>query len=205
MTNMNLRGMTNMNKRKSDRNRDRACRTERIPQAARTIACALALLAGGTLSAGDLVLVSPGRRTCAVVVDGEVFSPFGDADKKRAKEAEARKRLRESAKDLAATLEKVTGGSVAVVTNAALLAGRTPVYVGAAAERVFGKVLPFPGDWRKFTPSAAPSAFGRPIAFEATDAAKAGKNVLDVFAVREAVNEVGTGGLLGPVTVYAEK
>lgn len=135
---MNQRGMTNMNQRKSDKNIGRACRTERIPQAARTIACALALLAGGTLSAGDLVLVSPGRRTCAVVVDGEVFSPCRDADRKRAKEAESRKRLRESAEDLAATLEKVTGGSVAVITNAALLAGRTPVYVGAAAERVFG-------------------------------------------------------------------
>lgn len=57
----------------------------------------------------------------------------------------------------------------------------------------------------RLEPIGPRKGFGRPLVFEATKAVRQGVNVIDVSVVRERVNEVGTGGLLGPVTVYAEK
>lgn len=57
----------------------------------------------------------------------------------------------------------------------------------------------------RLEPIGPRKGFGRPLAFEATKAVRQGVNVIDVSVVRDCVNEVGTGGLLGPVTVYAEK
>ena len=42
--------------------------------------------------------------------------------------------------------------------------------------------------------------------YDATEALRPGKNVLDFYATRgQGPNEIGTGGIMGPVTIFAEK
>jgi len=45
----------------------------------------------------------------------------------------------------------------------------------------------------------------KPLAFDITAAAKQDENQLTIKSTRSTLNEVGTGGLLGPVVVYREK
>ena len=41
--------------------------------------------------------------------------------------------------------------------------------------------------------------------FDVTDALKAGDNQITILAERHRLNELGTGGLIGPVMLYREK
>ncbi len=45
----------------------------------------------------------------------------------------------------------------------------------------------------------------QPVSFDITSAVQPGKNVLALFCTRTDFNELGTGGLLGPAVVYADK
>lgn len=53
-------------------------------------------------------------------------------------------------------------------------------------------------------PSDAPSGFGAPLVYDVTDAIVQGRNVLAILATRTAVNEVGTGGFLAPVSLFCD-
>ena len=51
-----------------------------------------------------------------------------------------------------------------------------------------------------------PASYGAPLRFDVTSAIRPGANAIALFATRGAgPNEIGTGGLLSPVVVYAEK
>ena len=50
----------------------------------------------------------------------------------------------------------------------------------------------------------APGGFCAPLIFDVTDAIRSGSNTLAILATRTAVNELGTGGLLAPVTLFCE-
>jgi hypothetical protein len=45
----------------------------------------------------------------------------------------------------------------------------------------------------------------KPALFDITDAVKAGDNQFTILAERHKLNELGTGGLIGPVVIYREK
>ena len=45
----------------------------------------------------------------------------------------------------------------------------------------------------------------RPAQFDITDIVKAGENQFTVLCERTILNELGTGGLMGPVIIYREK
>ena len=63
-----------------------------------------------------------------------------------------------------------------------------------------------PGDHTPDKPGDFPGWFGRPVLFDATEVLRPGKNVLDFYATRgQGPNEIGTGGIMGPVTIFAEK
>jgi hypothetical protein len=47
--------------------------------------------------------------------------------------------------------------------------------------------------------------YGRPLRCDISSAIKPGENQITVRATRSTLNEVGTGGLLGPVVIYREK
>ncbi len=89
-------------------------------------------------------LIPPdGEASCVIVVDPEVMEP--DRNLKKLKnpaleEEKQRQRLRESVKDLAAYLQKMSGREVMVQSDGKVPSGKIPVYVGSAAGRVFGKV-----------------------------------------------------------------
>jgi sugar lactone lactonase YvrE len=51
----------------------------------------------------------------------------------------------------------------------------------------------------------APTGYCQPHAFDITSVAKAGANSVAILATRTDINELGTGGLLAPAMVYAEK
>ncbi|MHB0935613.1 MAG: DUF4838 domain-containing protein [Armatimonadota bacterium] len=58
----------------------------------------------------------------------------------------------------------------------------------------------------KGQPVENPSGFGDPFSFDITAAVKGGAdNQVSILATRNFLNELGTGGLLGPVLVYREK
>jgi hypothetical protein len=48
------------------------------------------------------------------------------------------------------------------------------------------------------------SGFARPAQFDVTDALRAGENQFTILSERTRLNEVGTGGLMGPVILYRE-
>ena len=82
-----------------------------------------------------------------------------------------------------------------------------PAPVGRSFDDVFfGEWLEAPGDHTPDKPGDFPGWFGRPVLFDATEALRPGKNVLDFYATRgQGPNEIGTGGIMGPVTIFAEK
>ena len=49
------------------------------------------------------------------------------------------------------------------------------------------------------------SGFGKPAQFDVTAAVKAGANRIAIVCERNWLNELGTGGLMGPVVVAREK
>ena len=50
---------------------------------------------------------------------------------------------------------------------------------------------------------AAFSGYCRPAQFDVTDAVKAGDNQFTILADRYSLNELGTGGIVAPVLLYA--
>jgi hypothetical protein len=51
----------------------------------------------------------------------------------------------------------------------------------------------------------SPNGFATPASFDVTDAIKPGANQITILGERTWLNEVGSGGLLGPVVVFREK
>ena len=49
------------------------------------------------------------------------------------------------------------------------------------------------------------SGYCTPASFDITDAVREGENQVTILCVRTFLNELGTGGLLGPVVVYRER
>jgi len=49
------------------------------------------------------------------------------------------------------------------------------------------------------------SGYAAPASFDITEAMRAGQNLVAIRCERTFINEVGTGGLLGPVVVYRER
>ena len=70
--------------------------------------------------------------------------------------------------------------------------GRAKVYVN-------GTLIRFSADREVF------SGYCRPAQFDITDALRAGDNQFTILTDRYHLNELGTGGLLGPVIIYREK
>lgn len=89
----------------------------------------------------EVILVQDGVARAAIYATPEVMDP-GDrpAPKNPAREAESqRRRLRESVKDLAAVLEKITGARVDILTMPPVREDpRLPILVGESATAVFG-------------------------------------------------------------------
>ena len=109
---------------------------------------ALAALAASTAQAG-VTLVEDGRARCAVVVDPGVMAPDRDATGLKGPEAAAepdRRRLRESVRDLADTLRKMSGATIEILTTDLPAGdGRIPILIGskAAAFGPPGKSAPY--------------------------------------------------------------
>jgi len=65
----------------------------------------------------------------------------------------------------------------------------------------------------KHTPCVTPkgervasfTGYASPASFDITEAVRKDKNKVAIFCVREFLNELGTGGLLGPVVIYRDK
>ncbi|MFN0195534.1 MAG: DUF4838 domain-containing protein [Planctomycetaceae bacterium] len=75
--------------------------------------------------------------------------------------------------------------------------GRVEVFVN-------GKPVPYVNDKGETVDSA--TGFCQPFSFDISAAVKPGKeNTIALFCTREMVNELGTGGLLSPAAIYAEK
>lgn len=54
-------------------------------------------------------------------------------------------------------------------------------------------------------PGGEVKGYCQPVSFDITAAAQPGKNTLALFCTRTDFNELGTGGLIGPAVIYAEK
>lgn len=74
---------------------------------------------------------------------------------------------------------------------------------GSAKVYVNGKHCPWTND--KGETVEAFSGYCQPASVDITDAIKAGDNQVTLLCTRQFVNELGTGGLLGPVTIYRQK
>jgi hypothetical protein len=74
--------------------------------------------------------------------------------------------------------------------------GRVKVFVN-------GKHVPFVNDKHETADSF--SGYCQPASFDVTSSLQPGENTIALLCTREAVNELGTGGLLAPATIYAEK
>lgn len=82
-----------------------------------------------------------------------------------------------------------TDGSIQVFINGKKISGTRDVNFNAASAKFQDKL----------------SGYGTPFRFDATDAVKQGKNVLAFYLTRGKIpNEIGTGGLLSPVTFFVE-
>jgi len=66
-----------------------------------------------------------------------------------------------------------------------------------------GQPIPYTGKDGK--PQAEVCDYNKPLTFDLTAALKPGANQLTLKCTRSTLNEVGTGGLLGPVLVYRER
>ncbi len=98
-------------------------------------------------SGADVVLVDDGQARAAIHVAPEVMAPDqGELDEFTVSVAmlpePQRRRLRESVKDLAMCLEKMSGAKVPIITDASagLAEGAVPIYIGSKAVEVFGPV-----------------------------------------------------------------
>ena len=80
------------------------------------------------------------------------------------------------------------------------------VPAGAVGKRVFlwcGGVDEKAKVWVNGKPvGISPVAAFSPFELDATDAVRAGKNVITFCVVNEVVNELGTGGIVAPVMLY---
>jgi hypothetical protein len=75
--------------------------------------------------------------------------------------------------------------------------GRVKVFVN-------GQLVPYVNDKQEAVDSF--SGYCQPASFNITSAFKpSGENSIALFCTREMVNELGTGGLIAPVTIYVEK
>ena len=70
--------------------------------------------------------------------------------------------------------------------------GRAKVYVN-------GTLMPFSQE------QVALDGYCRPGKFDITDALEAGENQITILADRHRLNELGTGGLMGPVVIYRDR
>ena len=87
--------------------------------------------------------------------------------------------------------------SLAAVDVALELPGNAKVFVN-------GTHVPYTDDAGKTNEFAA--GYCKPFSFDVTDAVKASAdNQITIKTTRTFINELGTGGLLAPVTLYAEK
>lgn len=82
------------------------------------------------------------------------------------------------------------------------------LWVGATDGRVKvfinGRHVPYVNEKKETVDSF--TGYCQPASFEITGAVEpGGENTIALFCTREMVNELGTGGLIAPVTVYAEK
>jgi sugar lactone lactonase YvrE len=84
---------------------------------------------------------------------------------------------------------------------------RTYLWLGSfdGKGKVFvnGKLVRHAGGHGKTSDSV--TGYCQPFSFDITDVAKPGRNSVAIFFTRTDVNELGTGGLLAPAMVYAEK
>ena len=70
---------------------------------------------------------------------------------------------------------------------------------GSARVYLNGKLIPYSADRQVF------SGYCRPAQFDITTAVQTGDNQFTILCERTNLNELGTGGLMGPVVIYREK
>ncbi len=70
---------------------------------------------------------------------------------------------------------------------------------GSAKVYVNGTLMPFSQE------QVALDGYCRPGKFDVTAALKAGDNQITILAERHHLNELGTGGLMGPVVIYRDR
>src|SRR5438477_7259212 len=104
----------------------------------RKLLAAFVTVAACAVAQADVTLVENGQAKCVIVADAAVMAAdkpmptkFAEAESER-----QRQRLRESVKDLAACLGKMSGAKVEVVTAPAKDEKRVQVLVGAPAQAV---------------------------------------------------------------------
>ena len=83
---------------------------------------------------------------------------------------------------------------------------------GSAKVFVNGQAIPYVGEVKEKDASATTKTgdeakgYCQPFSFDITSAVKAGaENQISILCTRSGFNELGTGGLLGPVAIYCEK
>ncbi len=116
----------------------------RITRVIADVVVAMALMAG-TACAADVRLADNGESRCVIVVPPGAMSREGDTEKLtgpwKVQEAERRRRLvRDSVADLQLYLGKMSGATIEIVEGLPAGERRTPVYIGAEAQQVFGPV-----------------------------------------------------------------
>jgi len=70
---------------------------------------------------------------------------------------------------------------------------------GSVKLYVNGESIPFSQEKAEF------DGYSRPATFDISNAVKVGRNQFTILAERHKLNEIGTGGLMGPVIIYREK
>ncbi len=73
---------------------------------------------------------------------------------------------------------------------------------GAARVFINGKEAPYVHEGKE---PPTPVNVGLPLRFDVTSQLTTGENVLAIVVTRQAVNELGVGGLMGPVVVWSER
>jgi hypothetical protein len=127
-----------------------------------SLGAALIMLLNVPAAGAGVVLVSEGQPQAAIVVDAAVMAPDIPRLKQKTDEydeEQLRIRVRESVNDLAAILGRMSGAKIEILT-AAPAGGIRPIYVGAAAEQVFGKVGAHDAAGQGFRIVVTPGAVG---------------------------------------------
>jgi hypothetical protein len=114
----------------------------------RALLCAAVLIGAGLTTsamAGDVKLAAKGKSNCVIVVPPGTMAEDVKFDRKHKDYLERiaeikRQLLRDSAKDLALYLGKMSGAEFEVVEALPKGDRRTPIYVGTPAQKVFGPV-----------------------------------------------------------------